>query len=88
MAVLKGHHAPGFPLDLYQQLLEEVKPSQSAADGFVAHFGADEGDGLTVTEVWDSVAQHDAWFDVVIRPELPAGTPEPEFFEIVGSNTK
>jgi heme-degrading monooxygenase HmoA len=88
MAMLKKHHAPGFALDLYQQLLDEVKPSQSAADGFVSHYGIAEGDGLTVIEVWDSVAAHDAWFDVAVRPELPPDTPEPEFFEIVGSNTK
>jgi hypothetical protein len=88
LAILKRHHVPGFPLDLYTQLLDEVRPSQSAADGFVSHHGVAEGDGLTVIEVWDSVAQHDAWFDVAVRPELPPGTPEPEFFEILGSNTR
>ncbi len=87
MAVLKRHHAPGFPIDMYRDLLEEVRPSQSSADGFVSHHGIAEGDGLTVIEVWGSRAQHDSWFDEAVRPHLPPDTPEPEFFEILGSNS-
>lgn len=88
MTVLKRHHAPGMPADAYSQLAAAVQASQSAADGFVAHYGFVEDGGISVVEVWDSVDQHDAWFNEVVRPQLPPGTAEPTFAEIHFSNTK
>jgi hypothetical protein len=41
-----------------------------------------------VIEIWDSIDQHDAWFDVVVKPHLPPDTPEPKFTELRNSNTK
>lgn len=88
MTTLKRHHASGMPPEVYDEVLAEVKPSQTAADGFIAHYGVIEDGGITVIEIWESKGQHDVWFDANVRAKLPPGTPEPEFWEIRASNTK
>ena len=77
MTVLKQHHAPGMPADVYDQVAAGAMPSQSKADGFAAHYAIVEDGGITVIEIWDSIAQHDAWFNEVVKPHLPPDTPEP-----------
>jgi hypothetical protein len=88
MAVLKQHHAPGMPAAVYDQVAAGALPSQSKADGFVAHYAIVEDGGITVIEIWDSIAQHDAWFNKVVKPHLPSGTPEPKFATLHNSNAK
>lgn len=88
MTVLKQHHAPGMPPEAYDQVASEAMPSQKTADGFVAHYAIVEDGGITVIEIWDSIDQHDAWFNVVVKPHLPPDTPEPRFTEVHNSNTK
>jgi hypothetical protein len=78
----------GMPPEAYDQVIAAVAESQTGADGFVAHYGVVDGDGITVIEIWDSQAQHDKWFDANVRSLLPPGTPEPEFWEIRASRTK
>jgi hypothetical protein len=88
MTILKRHHAPDMPPEVYDQANAAVAESEMGADGFVSHYGVVEDGGITVIEIWDSKAQHDTWFDVNVRPLLPPNTPEPEFWEIRGSRTK
>ncbi len=88
MTVLKQHHAPGMPAEVYDQVAAEAMPSQSKADGFVAHYAIVEDGGITVIEIWDSIDQHDAWFNEVVKPHLPPDTPEPTFAELHNSNAK
>jgi heme-degrading monooxygenase HmoA len=88
MATIKRHHVPDFPLDAALGLAAGVKESQAGADGFVSHYMFAEDGGVTVIEVWDSVGQHDAWYDAAIKPQLPPDAPVPEFWEISYSNTK
>jgi hypothetical protein len=88
MTVLKQHHAPGMPAEVYDQVATGAMPSQSKADGFVAHYAIVEGGGITVIEIWDSIDQHDAWFNEVVKPHLPPDTPEPKFAELHNSNAK
>jgi len=47
-----------------------------------------EDGGITVIEIWDSIDQHDAWFNEVVKPHLPPDTPEPKFAELHNSNAK
>ena len=63
-------------------------PSQSKADGFVAHYAIVEDGGITVIEIWDSIDQHHAWFNEVVKPHLPPDTPETKFAELHNSNAK
>jgi heme-degrading monooxygenase HmoA len=88
MTVLKQHHVPGMRPDVYDQVAAGAMPSLSKADGFVAHYAIVEDGGMTVIEIWDSIDQHDAWFNEIVRPQLPADTPEPKFAEIHNSNIK
>src|SRR5579864_5979687 len=75
MAVLKQHHAPGMPGEVYDQVAAGALPSQSKADGFVAHYAIVEDGGITVIEIWESIGQHDAWFNEAVKPHLPPNTP-------------
>ena len=77
MTVLKQHHAPGMPAEVYDQVAAGAMPSQRKADGFVAHYAIVEDGGITVIEIWDSIDQHDAWFNEVVKPHLAPDTPEP-----------
>jgi len=88
MAVLKQHHSADISGEMYDQIAAGVLPSQSAADGFVAHYAIVEDGGITVIEIWDSIDAHDAWFNEVVKPNLPADTPEPKFAELRNSNVK
>jgi hypothetical protein len=47
-----------------------------------------EDGGITVIEIWDSIDQHDAWFNEVVKPHLPPDTPDPKFAELRNSNIK
>jgi heme-degrading monooxygenase HmoA len=76
------------PAEVYDQVAAGVRESQSKADGFVAHYAVVEVGGITVFEIWDSIAQHDAWFNVAVKPHLSPDTPEPKFAEVHNSNTK
>jgi len=55
--------------EMYDQVAAGVVASQSEADGFVAHYAIVEDGGITVIEIWDSVAQHDAWFNEAVAIE-------------------
>jgi heme-degrading monooxygenase HmoA len=72
MTVLKQHHAPGMPSEAYDEVAAEAMPSQSEADGFVAHYAIVEDGGITVIEIWDSIDQHDAWFNEVVKAAPPS----------------
>ncbi len=88
MTILKQHHAPGMPAEVYDQVAAGAMPSQRKADGFVAHYAIVEDGGITVIEIWDSIDQHDAWFNEVVKPHLPTDTPEPKFAELHNSNAR
>jgi hypothetical protein len=88
MTVLKQHHSAGISAEVYDQVAAVALPSQSKADGFVAHYAIVEDGGITVIEIWDSIDQHDAWFNEVVKPHLPLDTPDPKFAELHNSNVK
>ncbi len=76
------------PASVYDEVAAAATASQSKADGFIAHYAIVENGGIKVIEIWDSVAQHDAWFNEVIKPKLPPGLPEPTFARLHYTNTK
>ena len=76
------------PAEAYDEIAALVRESQRKADGFVAHYAADFHHGVTVFEVWDSIAQHDRWFTNAVQPLLPPDMSEPKFAEVHNSNTK
>jgi predicted urease superfamily metal-dependent hydrolase len=73
MTVLKRHHASDMAAEEYDEIAALVREPQSKADGFVAHYAVVEVGGVTAFEIWDSIAQHDAWFTDAVQPLLPPG---------------
>lgn len=87
MSVVIRRHAPGMTADQYSAIADVTMADLRSAKGFVAHYAFLEGDGLTVSEIWDTQADHDAFFDEHIRPKLPQEIPTPAVFEILNAAT-
>ncbi|UOT03860.1 hypothetical protein [Rhodococcus opacus] len=73
--------------DQYSAIAEVTLSDLQSAKGFIAHYAFPEGDGLTVSEIWDTQADHDAFFDEHIKPKLPQEIPTPAVFEVLGATT-
>ncbi|PBC47386.1 hypothetical protein [Rhodococcus sp. ACPA1] len=87
MSVVVRHHAPGMTKDQYSAIAEVTLDDLQSAKGFIAHYAFLEGDGLTVSEIWDTQADHDAFFGEHIKPKLPQEIPTPAVFEVLGATT-
>lgn len=64
------------PLDIevYDQIAVGLLPGLSAAPGFRTHTAHANGAGsFVVNEVWDTQAQHGAFFSANVAPHLPTG---------------
>ena len=76
MAVLMTAHIPGATkemIDGMRPVLERIR----SAKGFVVHANAPVPDGWRVTEVWDSQADFEVWFETNVKPAFPEGAPMP-----------
>jgi quinol monooxygenase YgiN len=76
MAVLMTAQIPGATqemMDGLRPLLEKVR----AANGFVVHANGPVPGGWRVTEVWDSQADFESWFEANVKPAFPEGAPLP-----------
>jgi heme-degrading monooxygenase HmoA len=87
MAVMKIQAVAGVSADFYDQQAVAVADALRQAPGFLAHFGYVQDDGVCVAEVWRSREDHDNWYATVVRAAVPAGTPEPELFEVRHAST-
>lgn len=87
MSVLMRTHGVGSTEEHYRGVIGPVTDFLRAANGFVAHYAFMEGDGLTISEIWNSRAEFEAYFNEHIVPMLPEGAPAPEFFEIMNTIT-
>ena len=87
MSVVVRHHAPGMTKDQYSAIADVTLSDLQSAKGFVAHYAFLEGDGLTVSEIWDTQADHDAFFDEHIKPKLTQEIPTPAVLEVLGATT-
>jgi heme-degrading monooxygenase HmoA len=58
-------------LDLYDELAKQLVPALQSQPGFLYHFAYGENGALVVNEIWESREQQTAWFDGVVRPNLP-----------------
>jgi quinol monooxygenase YgiN len=76
MAVLMTAHIPGGTqemIDGLRPLLERIRSEK----GFVVHANGPVPGGWRVTEVWDSQADFESWFERNVRPAFPEGAPMP-----------
>jgi quinol monooxygenase YgiN len=83
MAVLMTAHIPGATkemIDGMRPLLDEIV----AWKGFIIHTNGPEPGGWRVTEVWESQADFEAWFEASVKPAFSEGGPMPsiEFDEL------
>jgi hypothetical protein len=85
MAVLMIGEVPNLTEEIYGSLLEQMKPTMLASQGFIAHSGgpSPSGDGWRVVEMWDSEADAEAWFHTNVEPNLPPDiVPDRRFFPL------
>jgi heme-degrading monooxygenase HmoA len=72
MPVLMIGEVPNLSGELYDSMLEQMKPRLQAAPGFIAHSGGPSPNGgWRVVELWDSEADGQTWFEENVRPNLP-----------------
>jgi len=76
MAVLMTAHIPGATKEMMDGMQPLLEPLRSAK-GFVVHANGPAPDGWRVTEVWDSQADFEAWFESNVKPAFPEGSPMP-----------
>ena len=73
MAILMTADVPGMGSEMYSGMISQLRDQIRGARGFVMHAGHEIDGGWRVIEVWDSEADHQAWFEGTIKPSLPAG---------------
>jgi hypothetical protein len=72
MAVLMIGEVPNLTEETYAGLLEGLKPSLLAANGFIAHSGGPHPEGgWRVVEMWETEEDGQRWFDEKVKPILP-----------------
>ena len=76
MAVLMTAHIPGATKEMIDGLRPLLEPIRTAP-GFVVHTNGPAPGGWRVTEVWDSQADFEAWFEGNVKPAFPEGGPMP-----------
>jgi heme-degrading monooxygenase HmoA len=81
MAVLVKILNRGMTLDMYDQIATPILAEIKRQAGFQIHACYATGDGLIVTEVWDTAEQQRAWFEKYVRPNIPADADQE--FEVV-----
>lgn len=62
---------PGLTRERYEGIAAALRDKLKATPGFNAHYAYESEGGMTVVEIWDEAAQHDAWFDNTVKPNLP-----------------
>jgi quinol monooxygenase YgiN len=72
MPVLIRHRAAGMTLQSYDELSPPLVEQIKRAPGFKLHVAFEDANGLCVAEIWDSKEQHDAYFNAVVAPNVPA----------------
>jgi hypothetical protein len=72
MAVLMIAEVPTMTSEMYNGMIEGLKPTLLAANGFVAHAGGSSPEGgWRVVEIWDSEEEGQAWYEQFVAPNLP-----------------
>jgi heme-degrading monooxygenase HmoA len=82
MAIRMTNTAPVMSGEDYDRMMVDVAEPLRRADGFISHSAEASADGLTVTELWESRAQWQKWFDASVRPHLPPDAAEPTITEL------
>ena len=71
MAVLIRHRADGMTEAQYDEISPPLVEKLKSQPGFLFHTAFTDKGQFTVSEIWESQEQHDAWFDANVAPNLP-----------------
>jgi hypothetical protein len=72
MPVLMIGEVPNLTEETYAGMLEQLRPTMLAHQGFVSHAGGPGPDGgWRVVEVWESEDDGETWFNANVKPNLP-----------------
>jgi heme-degrading monooxygenase HmoA len=82
MPVIVTTRLEGMPTQAYDQTADHLAHALRAADGFIAHAAAADGDGVTVIELWDDAGDWQRFFDVHVKPNVPRDLPPPAVVEL------
>jgi heme-degrading monooxygenase HmoA len=83
MPVIVTTRLEGVPPQAYDQTADHLADALRAADGFIAHAAAADGDGVvTVTELWDDAGDWQRFFDAHVKPNVPRDLPPPAVVEL------
>ena len=72
MAVLIRHRAQGLGPDDYDRLSPPLVEQLKKQPGFKLHVAFEDSQGFCVAEIWDSLEQHDSYFNEAVVPNVPA----------------
>jgi heme-degrading monooxygenase HmoA len=72
MAVLIRHRPQGLGAAQYDEVSPPLIETLKQQPGFVLHVSFEDSQGFCVAEVWETQEQHDAWFNEIVRPNIPA----------------
>lgn len=82
MLVIVTTRLEGMPTQAYDQTADHLADALRAADGFIAHAAAADGDGVTVIELWHDAGDWQHFFDVHLKPNVPHDLPPPAVVEL------
>jgi hypothetical protein len=77
MAVLMTAYIPGGTQEMIDGMRPLLDPIRTTK-GFTIHANGPVSGGWRVTEVWDSQADFETWFEANVKPAFPSGGPLPE----------
>jgi hypothetical protein len=77
MAVLMTAQLAGGTKEMIDGMTAQLEEQLRSAQGFVVHTNGPMSGGWRVTEVWDSQADFEAWFEAYVKPAFPEGAPTP-----------
>jgi hypothetical protein len=76
MAVLMTAQIPGGT----QEMIDGMRPvldDITSAKGFIVHANGPSPGGWRVTELWDTQADFEVWFETSVKPAFPEGAAMP-----------
>lgn len=77
MTVLMTAEIPGGTKEMIDGMFAQLSGPQKGAQGFVVHVNGPMDGGWRVTEVWNSQADFEAWFEDHVKATFPEGAPMP-----------
>jgi hypothetical protein len=74
MPILMMAEQPNLDAGTYAMMIKQLMPLLRSAKGFVSHAGGPSpAGGMRITEIWESQADQEKFFNENLKPNLPPG---------------